>query len=52
LEDLKYYIYSGENRKMRVRGSKIKDLYKHIKRLFDEGNTNIIVSGGTIGSWR
>jgi hypothetical protein len=49
---LKIKIYVGENRKEVVRGSNLKILYKHIKRLFDEGYTNIIVSGGTFGSWR
>jgi hypothetical protein len=49
---MRVYIYSGENRKMRVRGSNMKELFKHIKRLLDEGNSDIIVSGGKIGTWR
>jgi len=52
MENMRVYIYSGEDRKMKVRGSNMKDLFKHIKRLFDQGHTNIVVSGGTIGTWR
>jgi len=49
---MRVYIYSGGDRKMKVRGSDMKGLYKHIKKLFAEGHTSIIVSGGTIGTWR
>ena len=49
---MRVYIYSGEDRKIKVRGSNMKDLFKHIKRLLDEGHTNIVVSGGKIGTWR
>jgi len=34
------------------RGKTMKSCLKYIKKLFDDGHTNIIVSGGKIGSWR
>ena len=34
------------------RGKNMKACLKHIKKLFNEGHTDIIVSGGKIGSWR
>jgi|TARA_B110000263_G_C14890824_1_gene321648 hypothetical protein len=52
MEIMRVYVYSGEERKMKVRGSNMKDLYKHIRKLFADGHTNIIVSGGIIGTWR
>ena len=31
MENMRVYIYSGEDRKIKVRGSNMKDLFKHIK---------------------
>ena len=34
------------------RGSNMKTVFKYVKKYFKEGHTEIIVSGGKIGSWR
>jgi len=34
------------------KGSNMKTVLKHVSRYFKEGYTEIIVSGGKIGSWR
>ena len=34
------------------RGKTMQACFKHIKKLFNQGHTNIIVSGGKLGSWR
>jgi hypothetical protein len=53
---MRVYIYTVQNkndhRRLRVRGSNMKNLFKHISRLLNEGNfEDVIISGGRIGTW-
>ena len=34
------------------KGKDMKEVLKHVARLFKEGHTDVIVSGGRIGKWR
>jgi len=45
-------IYIKVNGELVGRGKTMKACLKHIKKLFSQGHTNIIVSGGNIGSWK
>ena len=47
---VKIYVYL--NGKIVGKGETMKACLKHITKLFKEGHTNIVVSGGKIGAWR
>ncbi len=40
------------NDKIMGRGSNMKEVLRYVGKYFKEGHTEIIVSGGKIGSWR
>ena len=35
-----------------ARGTNMKKILNHVGKLFKQGHTDIIISGGKIGSWR
>jgi len=45
-------IYIRVKGELHGKGKTMKACLKHIKRLFSQGHTDIIVSGGKLGRWR
>ena len=44
-------IYIRVKGELHGKGKTMKACLKHIKRLFSQGHTDIVVSGGKLGKW-
>ncbi len=47
---MKIYVYL--NGKIVGKGKDVKACLKHVSKLFKEGHTDVVLSGGRIGRWR